>query len=156
MAWGARRRGFRVRGYLCTRGRFMLTCCKDQHNIVKWLELYPGPPTSRCRLVMAPVRIHTPETNRVASVLDRECSRLGVTTLLSWGTPPPSHSPRNWVWALQEALVVESPSASAPDVRDAGSIPGLGRSPGEGKWQLTPVFMPGKSHGLGSLAGYSP
>ena len=34
----------------------------------------------------------------------------------------------------------------------------LGRedSPGEGKWQLTPVFMPGKSHGPGSLVGYSP
>ena len=30
-------------------------------------------------------------------------------------------------------LVVRSLSASAEDVRDAGSIPGLGRSPGEGK-----------------------
>ena len=26
---------------------------------------------------------------------------------------------------------------------------------GEGKWQLTPVFLPGKSHGQRSLAGYS-
>ena len=24
------------------------------------------------------------------------------------------------------------------------------------KWQPTPVFLPGKSHGHGSLAGYSP
>ena len=24
------------------------------------------------------------------------------------------------------------------------------------KWQLTPVFLPGKSHGLRSLVGYSP
>ena len=24
------------------------------------------------------------------------------------------------------------------------------------KWQLTPVFLPGKSHGQRSLAGYSP
>ena len=30
------------------------------------------------------------------------------------------------------ALVVKSPPASAGDVRDTGSIPGLGRSPGEG------------------------
>ena len=29
----------------------------------------------------------------------------------------------------------------------ASSIPGLGRSPGEGKWQPTPIFLPGKSHG---------
>ena len=30
------------------------------------------------------------------------------------------------------ALVVNSPPANAGDVGDAGSIPGLGRSPGEG------------------------
>ena len=29
-------------------------------------------------------------------------------------------------------LVVEKPLLNAPDVRDLGSIPGLGRSPGEG------------------------
>ena len=29
-------------------------------------------------------------------------------------------------------LVVKNPPANAGDVRDAGSIPGLGRSPGEG------------------------
>ena len=29
-------------------------------------------------------------------------------------------------------LVVKNPPASAGDVRDTGSIPGLGRSPGEG------------------------
>ena len=40
-------------------------------------------------------------------------------------------------------------------IRDAGSIPGLGRSPGAG-WQPTPVFMPEESHGQRSLAGYRP
>ena len=40
---------------------------------------------------------------------------------------------------------------------DSGLIPGSGRSPGGGnKWQPTPVFLPGKSCGLRSLAGYSP
>ena len=38
---------------------------------------------------------------------------------------------------------------------DASLIPGLGRFPGEGKWQPTPVFLPGKSHGQKSLVGYS-
>ena len=32
----------------------------------------------------------------------------------------------------QVALVVKKPSAKACDVRDEGSLPGLGRSPGEG------------------------
>ena len=34
--------------------------------------------------------------------------------------------------ASQMALVVKKLPASARDVRDGGSIPGLGRSPGEG------------------------
>ena len=39
---------------------------------------------------------------------------------------------------------------------DPGSIPGSGRSPGEGKWQPTPVLLLGESHGGRSLVGYSP
>ena len=35
-------------------------------------------------------------------------------------------------WASQVALVVKNPPANAGDIRDAGSIPGLGISPGEG------------------------
>ena len=46
--------------------------------------------------------------------------------------------------------------ASAGDARDVSSIPGLGRLPGEGKWQSTPVFLPGKFHGQRSVVGYSP
>ena len=56
---------------------------------------------------------------------------------------------------------------SVRNVGDQGSIPGLGRSPGEGKdyppqipWRRerlpTPVFLPGEPHGQRSLAGYSP
>ena len=45
---------------------------------------------------------------------------------------------------------------SARNARDPGSIPGLGRSPGEGKWQSTPALFPGKSHGQRILIGYSP
>ena len=33
---------------------------------------------------------------------------------------------------------------------------GWERSPGEGKWQPTPVLLPGESHGWRSLVGYSP
>ena len=44
----------------------------------------------------------------------------------------------------------------AGDTRDAGSIPELGSSPGEEKWQPTPVFLPEKFHGQRSLVVYSP
>ena len=38
-------------------------------------------------------------------------------------------------------------------VRDVSSIPGLGRSSGEGNGNPTQVFLPGKSHGQRSRAG---
>ena len=56
--------------------------------------------------------------------------------------------------ASQVALVVKNLSANAGDIRDAGLIPGLGRSLGRGHGN--PVFLPRESHGQRSLAGYSP
>ena len=38
----------------------------------------------------------------------------------------------NFIRAFQVVLVVKNLHANAGDVRDAGLIPGLGRSPGEG------------------------
>ena len=51
--------------------------------------------------------------------------------------------------------MVKNPSANVGDV---GSIPGLGRSPGEGNGTFlsTPVFLLGKFHGQRSLVGYTP
>ena len=53
-------------------------------------------------------------------------------------------------------LVVKNLPANAGDLRDAGLIPERGRRWGEGKWQPTPVFLPGESLGQRSLVGYSP
>ena len=39
--------------------------------------------------------------------------------------------------------------------RLVGSVPVLGKIPWSRKWQPTPAFLPGKSHGQRSLAGYS-
>ena len=57
--------------------------------------------------------------------------------------------------ASQVVLVVKNPPANAGFVRDKGSIPGSGRSPGERNGNPPPVFLPRKSHGQSSLAGYS-
>ena len=45
---------------------------------------------------------------------------------------------------------------SACKAGDPGSIPGLGRYPGEGNGHTTPVLLPGKFHGWRSLVGYRP
>ena len=52
-------------------------------------------------------------------------------------------------------LEVENLPATEGDVRETGFIPGSGRSPGVGKRQHAPVFLPGKLHGQRSLVGYS-
>ena len=47
--------------------------------------------------------------------------------------------------------VVKNPSANARCRLD----PWVGKIPGRRKWQPTPVFLSGESHGHRSLAGYS-
>ena len=56
--------------------------------------------------------------------------------------------------ASQVVPVVKNLPANAGDVREVGSIPESGRSPGGG-WHPTPVFLPGESHGQRSLVGHS-
>jgi len=57
------------------------------------------------------------------------------------------------LWACLVAQTVKNLACSAGD---PGSIPGSGRSPGAGNGNLTPVFLPGGSHGQRSLVDCSP
>ena len=57
-------------------------------------------------------------------------------------------------WASQVVLALKNPPTNAGDIKDASSMPGLGRSPEEGHG--TPVFLPGEPHGQRSLVGYGP
>ena len=41
-------------------------------------------------------------------------------------------------------------------VKETGFHPWVGKTPRRREWHPTPVFLPGKSHGQRSLAGYSP
>ena len=43
-----------------------------------------------------------------------------------------------------------------PAVQRPGFNPWVGKIPWRRKWQPTPVFLPGESHGQRSLVGYSP
>ena len=53
-------------------------------------------------------------------------------------------------------LVVKNPPANAGDVRDTGSIPGLGRSPGEGNGNLLQYSCLENSMDRGAWRGYNP
>ena len=63
-------------------------------------------------------------------------SLQGCTDELGWSTAN--------AWAFQVAWVVKNLPVNA---EDTGSIPGSGRSPGEGNGYPTPLFLPGESHG---------
>ena len=53
-------------------------------------------------------------------------------------------------------FVLKNLLANAGDIRNSSSIHGSGRSPEGGHGNpLTPVFLPGESHGKRSLVGYS-
>ena len=54
------------------------------------------------------------------------------------------------VCPLLGGAVVKNPPANAGDEGDIGSVPGSGRS-WRRKWQPTPVFLLGESHGQRSL-----
>ena len=56
---------------------------------------------------------------------------------------------------LPGGSVVKNLPASAGDAGDHRFDPWVRKIPWKRKCQPTPVFLPGKSHGQGSLAGYS-
>ena len=74
---------------------------------------------------------------------------MGFSRQESWSRVP-------LPWASQMALVAENLPASAEDLRDEGSIPGSGRSPGGGHGSPLQYFCLENPHGQRSLAGYSP
>ena len=85
------------------------------------------------------------------------CSHLSL--LIQVNTTSPMKSPvrsvsfcllQPFTTTTQVVLVVKNPTANAGDKRDAALIPGRRES------QLTPVFLPGESHGQRSLVGYNP
>ena len=72
----------------------------------------------------------------------------------SWTGLTTEHSTHVLGWGFPGGSVVKNPPTNAGDTGDVDSIPGLGRSPGEGNGN--PVLLPERSHGQRSLVGYSP
>ena len=81
----------------------------------------------------------------------------------SWASPPHLLHPELFpadlclLWASQVALVVKNLLATAGDIKDMGSIPGSGRSPGGGNvthssilaWRIPWTEKPGGLQSMG-------
>ena len=71
---------------------------------------------------------------------------------------------RNWTERIYQntytgfpgGTVVKNLLANAGDTRDTGFHPWVRKVSWSRKWQLTPVFLPGKFHAQRILVGYSP
>ena len=59
---------------------------------------------------------------------------------------------QSYLGASQVAPVVKN----LPAMQECRFSPWVGKIPWRRKWQRTPAFLPGESHGQRSLAGYSP
>ena len=68
----------------------------------------------------------TKKTKRFKKILETV-----VTNIVSMNIKSVIKDQNGQLWASQVVLLVKNPPANAGDVRDAGSIPRLGRSPGE-------------------------
>ena len=58
------------------------------------------------------------------------------------------------IWASSGSSVKNLPALQEPQKMQCN--PWVRKTPWRRAWQLTPVFLPGESHGQRSLAGYSP
>ena len=67
-----------------------------------------------------------------------------------------SASPESQIIRSRAFLVAQMVKNLPVNVGDLSSIPGSGRTPGEGNGNPLQYFLPEESHGQKSLAGYSP
>ena len=96
---------------------------------------------------------------------------LAIWRLLQTGWPvvPPTSSISD-TWELvrnadfqalpkltgSEASLVAQTVKNLPTIQKTWVQPTVGKIPWRRKWQPTPIFLPGKSHGQRKLVGYSP
>ena len=109
------------------------------------LEGFKAPRKSRSR--RPPGRLDSPRTLEDESwfCLRQQFSNLLVSRLLKIGLP-------TWYGGKESACN----AGDCPKCRRLGFDPWVRKILWRRKWQPTPVFLPGKSHGQRSLGGYSP
>ena len=112
---------------------------KLNHNIKKCIQTKSNTPTSQTPLwILLEIPLCPPSWFPL----------LSKTASDKWYYSPPDGN-------SQVTLVVKNLPASAGDKRCRFHL-WVGKIPCSRKWQPTPVFLPGKSHGQRSLAGFSP
>ena len=110
---------------------------------------FPWPYHSACEILVPLPGVKPASPALAAWSLNHRTAREVLTCMFWFNLQTYSVISPGLPWWLSS----KEPPAKAGD---AGSIPGLGRSPEWRNGQLTPVLLSGKFHGQRTLAGYSP
>ena len=148
-AWPPRAPKGRRRNSIALAGNPFVSCKKARRVIFHWLLWTQD--TQLC--------------GKWSGKLGLDCGRqlssvLGLTTLSSHLThhlPPLLVFKINGVlWGFSGGTNGKKPSCQCRRCKRRGFNAWVGKIPWQSKWQPTPVFLPGESHGQRSLVSYSP
>ena len=89
-------------------------------------------------------------------VMDREAWRAAVSGVAKSWTWLSDWTELNWGFPGGTVLHNKESACQYGRRKGLGFNPWVGKIPWRRKWQPTPVFLPGESHGWRSLVGYSP
>ena len=133
--------------------------CKEKY-LSEWISLSLSPHTHTLESLNIPFKLHSesspdtlprkiPEPEEPGGV-----QPVGVQRARhDWRDSAHTHLVKR---ASQLVLVVKNPPANAEDIRNMGSIPGLGRSPGGGRGNPLQYSCLESPRGQRSLAGHRP
>ena len=82
-------------------------------------------------------------------------SHIAISSLVGKVKTKFSHYTQPTLCVRENGLRCLSSKESSCPAGEAGNDPWVGKTPWKRKWQPTPLFLPGKSHGQRSLVGYS-
>ena len=138
-------------------------CCPHVHISSRYPREKQPESSSRCAVFRLRPRLrgHGCCVSRTTTLWLEDCPP-GPTP--PWGNQPPHSDPRHGRWSrigMWDGLRPTgfpggSVTESTGQCRRCGFNPWVGKIPWRRKWQPTPVFSPGESHGQKSLGGYSP
>ena len=130
----------------------LFSCCTNVWSL-GWVQVNAFVPGSQfIKILKKVVRVCLPYMNHFDFPLGWDVERTGRQ---GW-TASRACSYGSKFLTLFLVLVIKNPPGNAEVIKRHGFNPWVRKIPWRRKWQPTPVFLPGKSHGQRSLVGYSP
>ena len=129
----------------------LFSCCTDVWSL-GWVQVNVFVPVSQFIKILKVIRVCLPYMNHFDFLLGWDVERTGGQ---GWTASRACLYGSKFL-NLFLVLVIKNLPANAGVIKRHRFDPWVRKTPWRRKWQPTPVFLPGKSHGQRSLVGYSP